>query len=178
SNPPGGTARDSHAAVGRQTTLADAGNPLPGQLSLISSMITLANTNKVGLVVKGRVGGYPRGFAYVGSNNFQSDKVAEVYTAAALQALAAPGSELTYTVVPKGAETRIGIDRDLDGVLDSDPTPCPADFDGNGMVEITDIFQFLAAWFALDPSADWNGNTIYDIGDIFAYLASWFAGCH
>jgi len=33
---------------------------------------------------------------------------------------AANGSELTYTCVPPGAGRRIGIDRDLDGVLDGD----------------------------------------------------------
>jgi hypothetical protein len=34
--------------------------------------------------------------------------------------MAAPGSELTLTVVPKGSEDRIGIDRDLDGAFDRD----------------------------------------------------------
>jgi hypothetical protein len=31
-----------------------------------------------------------------------------------------PGSELTFTVVRLGSETRIGIDRDSDGALDRD----------------------------------------------------------
>jgi YVTN family beta-propeller protein len=118
--PPGTASKDTHAAVGQQTTLVDASSPAAGQLALIASMITQANTNKVGLVVKGDQGGLPRGWAYV-SGSFRSDRASEpLLSSAALQALAAPGSELSYTVVPKGSETRIGIDRDLDGAFDRD----------------------------------------------------------
>ncbi len=35
-------------------------------------------------------------------------------------ALAAPGAEQTYTVVPRGAGWRMGVDRDADGYLDRD----------------------------------------------------------
>jgi len=118
--PPGPPSRDTHAAVGTQTTLRDASSPAPGQLTLIGDMIAQANANDVGLVVKGIQGGIPRGYAYVASNLFQSDRASELVTAAALQAAATPGSELTYTVVPRGTATRIGIDRDLDGCLDQD----------------------------------------------------------
>jgi hypothetical protein len=31
-----------------------------------------------------------------------------------------PGQELTYTCVPPGSGVRMGIDRDLDGILDGD----------------------------------------------------------
>jgi len=118
--PPGGTSKDAHAAVGAETTLVDAGNPEPGQLALIANMIAQADTKKVGLVVKGLQAGISRGYAYIGGGLFQSDRAAEIVTTAALQASAAPGSELTYTVVPRGTSTRIGIDRDLDGCLDRD----------------------------------------------------------
>jgi hypothetical protein len=118
--PPGGTSQDSHAAVGVGTTLVDVNNPDPGQLALIADMIAQADTKKVGLVVKGVQGGIARGYAYIGDGQLQSDRAAEIVTAAALQAGAAPGSELTFTVVPRGTATRIGIDRDLDGCLDRD----------------------------------------------------------
>jgi len=129
--PPGPPSLETHAAVGQQTTLISAASPEPGQLSLISTMLSLANTNKVGLVVKGIYAGQRRGFTYIGGNTFQSDRAGEAVAAAALQAAAAPGSELTYTVVFKGTETRIGIDRDLDGVLDGE-IPCFADFNQDG----------------------------------------------
>jgi len=57
------------------------------------------------------------------------------------------------------------------------PPPCRADFDGNGLVQVPDIFAFLSAWFALDPRADFNGIQGVNVPDIFAFLSAWFAGC-
>ena len=57
------------------------------------------------------------------------------------------------------------------------PPPCRADFDGNGQVQVPDIFAFLSAWFALDPRADFNGVLGVNVPDIFAFLSAWFAGC-
>ena len=54
---------------------------------------------------------------------------------------------------------------------------CGADFDGNGMVEVPDIFTFLAAWFAQDPQADVDGLPGVTVPDIFEFLSAWFAGC-
>jgi YVTN family beta-propeller protein len=183
--PPGPPSQDTQAAVGVQTTLVSAGNPDPGQLTLIASMISLANTNKVGLVVKGRQGGVQRGYTYVGSNTLQTDHAGVTITAAALQAAAAPGSELTYTVVPKGTETRIGIDRDLDGVLDFDETPPPApcgsaDFNNDGDVgtdaDIEAFFACLAGSCCdtcgtADFNADGDVGTDADIEAFFRVLA-------
>jgi hypothetical protein len=53
---------------------------------------------------------------------------------------------------------------------------CPADFDGNGQVEVADIFAFLAAWFAGEPAAFEFGGTP-GVPAIFAFLSAWFAGC-
>jgi hypothetical protein len=118
--PPGVASKDAHAAVGTQTTLVSVGSAPPAQLTLISSMVTLANANKVGLVAKGRNGGIARGWRYNGGGTWQSDRAAESLGTAALQAAAAAGSEITVTVVPLGSQTRIGIDRDLDAVFDRD----------------------------------------------------------
>ncbi|MFN0007297.1 MAG: YncE family protein, partial [Planctomycetota bacterium] len=118
--PPGSPSQDSHAAVGAQTTLQDASSPAPGQLTLIADMIAQANTKKVGLVVKGVRGGIPRGYTYVAPNLFESDRAGAMVTADRLQSSVTLGSELTYTVVPRGTATRLGIDRDLDGCLDQD----------------------------------------------------------
>src|SRR5205085_10637558 len=35
--------------------------------------------------------------------------------------------------------------------------PCVADFNGSGTVTVQDLFDFLGAWFSLDPRADING---------------------
>jgi hypothetical protein len=54
---------------------------------------------------------------------------------------------------------------------------CVADFDNNGDVQVPDIFAFLSAWFAQDPSADLDGTPGIAVPDIFAFLSLWFAGC-
>jgi len=118
--PPGTASLDTHAAVGRQTTLVDASSPAPGQLALIATMIGLADAGEVGLVVHGDQAGLQRGWTYVGGGTFQSDRSAETVTAAGLEASAQPGSERTYTVVVQGSEERLGNDRDGDGFFDRD----------------------------------------------------------
>jgi DNA-binding beta-propeller fold protein YncE len=117
---PGPSSKDSHAAVGRQTTIVDAQTASFDQLALIANLQNLANSNKIGLVVKGVQGGLARGYSFVPGGTFQSDRAAETLTFAVLLNAAEPGSELTWTAVPKGTEVRIGIDRDKDGHFDRD----------------------------------------------------------
>ena len=62
----------------------------------------------------------------------------------------------------------------LDGFTEP---PCRADFNGNGVVSVQDIFDFLTAWFAKDPYADVNANGAITVQDIFDFLSAWFAGC-
>ncbi|MBX3403138.1 MAG: hypothetical protein KF699_06965 [Phycisphaeraceae bacterium] len=57
------------------------------------------------------------------------------------------------------------------------PSACPADFDGNGTVEVADIFQFLSAWFASDPAADIDGTPGLQVSDIFVFLSHYFTPC-
>ncbi len=54
---------------------------------------------------------------------------------------------------------------------------CAADFDGNGVRQVADIFAFLNAWFAHDPDADVDGTPGIGVPDIFVFLSLWFAGC-
>ena len=56
-------------------------------------------------------------------------------------------------------------------------TSCPADFNCSGSLTAQDIFDYLNAWFALDPRADVNGSGGLDLQDTFDFLAAWFAGC-
>jgi DNA-binding beta-propeller fold protein YncE len=115
---PGVSSLDTPAAVGRQITINR-----PTLLPLISSMIALANSSPptVDLIVKGFENGQSRGWFYNRTNGlFQSDRLAETESPAALIALAAIGSEQTYTVVPLGSGWRQGIDEDAGGYLDRD----------------------------------------------------------
>lgn len=67
----------------------------------------------------------------------------------------------------------VSIDADLDGYPDE---CCPADYSGGGL-GFDDLFAFLNAWFAVDPSADFNNDFDITFQDIFDYLNAWFAGC-
>lgn len=141
--PPGGVSLDSHAAVGAQRTLRSPANA--AEQAWINQVLGFANTNKVGLVVKGRQGGLNRGYAWIaGQSAFQSDRASQSVSSSALWNAASAGSELTFTVVPRGSELRIGIDRDLDGVfdrdeLDSGTDPADANSHPGGCAAITPI---------------------------------------
>lgn len=54
---------------------------------------------------------------------------------------------------------------------------CPGDFNQDGRVTLTDIFDFLTAWFAHAKTADFNYNGQLDVLDIFDFLAAWFSKC-
>lgn len=137
--PPGVENRDTHAAVGRQETVR--GDTLK-QASRIPLMLTLADAMEVDVVVKGVVAADVRGWVYQGSNLFQADLPGELLSLNELLALAGAGAELTFTVVPFGSGTRIGIDRDEDGHLDTeeiqagsdpaDPESMPGEMEGAG----------------------------------------------
>ncbi len=178
--PPGPSSLDTHAAVGKQTTLVSQSSASAAQLALISTFVNLADSGRVGLVVKGVQAGVQRGWAYVGANTFQSDRAGQTVSAAALQASAAPGSELTYTVVPKGTETRIGIDHNLNGCLDADERvicACPSDFDQNGFVNGDDFDGFSQAFELGFSTADFNGDGFVNGDDFDAFVDAFYAGC-
>ncbi|MBM3984185.1 MAG: hypothetical protein FJ296_00610 [Planctomycetes bacterium] len=124
--PPGTASQDAHAAVGRQSTLASPAGAA-GQLALIDQLLTIADAGKVGVIAKGVAGGLARGWRYEGAGAWQSDRAAEDTTTAALKAGAGAGTEVTFTVVPKLSQTRLGIDRDLDGYLDRDELDAGSD---------------------------------------------------
>lgn len=54
---------------------------------------------------------------------------------------------------------------------------CPADFDNSGVVEVSDIFAYLAAWFSMDAAAEWDGEEGITVADLLEYLTQWFGGC-
>jgi hypothetical protein len=184
----GPPARDTHAAVGMQVTIdGEEGGAVA--LDLIDDMLTLADAAAVGVVVKGVQDDIQRGYAYFGAGNFQSDRAAESLTAAALANSAASDNELTYTVVPFGTETRIGIDRDSDGFFDqderdagsdpADPESTPndiipdGDFDNDGDVDLVDFGQFQLCYTGAGAGpvsppcnlADFDGDGDVDLVD-------------
>ncbi len=54
---------------------------------------------------------------------------------------------------------------------------CPADLDGNGVLDADDFFFYLDLFSSGDPRADITGNGVIDANDFFAYLDLFAAGC-
>ncbi len=67
--------------------------------------------------MKGSVDGAERGWVRESSGLFRDD-LGHSSTDATVRALAKTDGPLTYTCAPPGSGRRMGIDRDLDGVLD------------------------------------------------------------
>ena len=156
------------------------------------SKLSYCQRRQVGaLIVKGRVNGQARGWM-LQNGAFRSDRLSEATLApAALLALAASGSELTYTLVPAGSQTRLGIDRDLDGFFDRDeldrgsdpanaasvPQPCIADISPavrDGVVNGGDLGALLSAWGSAGIT-DLNGDGITNAADLAMLLSAWGA---
>ena len=57
------------------------------------------------------------------------------------------------------------------------PLGCAADFTGDGVLDIFDVFAFLDAYAAMDPAADFTGEGTFDIFDVFGFLDVFNAGC-
>ncbi len=54
---------------------------------------------------------------------------------------------------------------------------CPADLNGDGILDLTDVQAFIAAFLAADPLADITGDGVLDLADVQAFIASFLAGC-
>ncbi|HKK51391.1 MAG TPA: thrombospondin type 3 repeat-containing protein, partial [Myxococcota bacterium] len=90
-----------------------------------ASLVLGGNVTECDLVVKGTVGGSPKGWVkQAGSTSFRDDENV-VIADADLRNLATTEGPLTYTAVPPGSGQRMGIDRDEDTQLDGLDN-CPA----------------------------------------------------
>jgi hypothetical protein len=138
--------QDTHAAVGAQLTMDDMNKNDLNAIALLTEMMTLADAEQdvtpgpeVGLVAKGLQAGVQRGYVYVGDSTFQADRWNETRTADSLRLSAAAGAELTFTVVPRGTEIRIGVDRDQDGFLDRDELDACSDPEDFASIPAADL---------------------------------------
>jgi YVTN family beta-propeller protein len=178
----------THAGVGVQSTLVSVSLAQPSQIALLDQMQTIAASGAVDLVAKGTVAGLARGWVLTSGTSWQSDRAAESVTSTQLRALAAIGSELTFTMVPAGSGTRIGIDRDLDGYFDRDeldagsdpadpnsvPGACAGDFNNDGIVDGADLATMLGQW-GQTGSGDLDNSGTVDAADLALFLGDW--GC-
>jgi DNA-binding beta-propeller fold protein YncE len=113
--------------VGQQVTL-DAGNAgvvgpridvmIARAGTAFDSLVLGGTVTECDLVVKGSVAGAPRGWVLDTGLDLFLDDVGGNLSDAALRLLAASEGSLTYTCVPPGSGTRMGINRDRDLPLD------------------------------------------------------------
>ena len=54
---------------------------------------------------------------------------------------------------------------------------CPADFQGDGVVNFFDISRYIAAYASNDQLADMTGDNDVDVNDILEFLKNYSAGC-
>lgn len=115
-------------AVGyaRTLTAENVGTaPAQSDWSLLQAQAAAGNVDLIG---KGTIDGQLRGLLYrPPTDDYQSDHTGVgPFTRAQLQTRIGGGDTLTIMGVPAGSGRRMGIDRDSDGTLDSDPLPPPA----------------------------------------------------
>ena len=141
--------------VGQQVTLdASNGGVVNSRIDLMltqaqvffDSLMLGGGVTECDVVVKGSVGGVPRGWRFDSSSGLYEDDLGSSISDASLRALASSEGPLTFTAVPPGSGRRIGIDRDRDTLLDGVETdtgvflgpgdtgtnPALADTDGDG----------------------------------------------
>jgi hypothetical protein len=114
-------------AVGFQVTFDGTSNPT-GE-SQVDTLRTVWTTNRCDIIAKGRIGGQPRGWYYVGGDQWDPDHASEsnLSTAALIALATSPATAITITGVPKGSGERMGIDRDRDGYPDADELDAGSD---------------------------------------------------
>lgn len=151
---PGPPSKDSHAAVGKQVNLVTATNPLLDQL------VSLADSGAVDLIADTPNESGRQGWVYDrASTLMQGDSNNATLSVAELRAQASSTTPQTWTVVPSGLGIRLGIDRNMDGLLNAEE---PQQSLNGG---------FSGAWF--DPEHNGEGLLIEIISDDLA-VVYWF----
>ncbi len=93
---------------------------------------------------------------------------------------------LTNLIQMRVSVTDAGADTTVEGGFDAfsvasevcnQGSGCPADIDGNGVLDFFDVSAFLSAYGAMDPSADFDGNGSFDFFDVSGFLAAFADGC-
>ena len=173
----------THASVGAQATM---GGGASNGSTRRNQLVTIANAGSSQLTARAVVNGVERGYLYQ-NGSFQTDITGETRTLADLDAMAASGTVVTYTLLPNGTGMRV-LDRDNDGFRDGDERAgCsnPADpastpigtcrYDiagGNHVIDGQDLATLLGNWGG--PGAgDLNCDGTVGGADLAIMLNSW-----
>lgn len=131
-------------AVGFTRTITAANLNSAGVAADWALLQSQAAAGNIDLIGKGTIDGKRRGLIYrTATSDYQTDKTGlGPFTRAQLQQKLQAGDTLTFTGVPFGSGVRMGIDRDLNGELDSDGPP------------FTTYSEWLNYWLAPAEVAD------------------------
>lgn len=88
--------------------------------------------------------------------------------------------QLRFTASDEGADTQSVVEAGVDAIMVSavdcdDVNPCPADVNGDGVVNINDLLGAIADWGLSDSPADLNGDGTVNIADLLAMIGAWGA---
>ncbi len=189
--PPGEPSLDTPTAVGTQVTLTGAPSGTPA--TTIATLLTLANANKLGLIIKQPDGaGVVSGYAYSGGNVWRTDTQGVTVAHATLIASGTLARPLTLTAVVRGAEERMGVDRDGDGWFDADERrvctdgsnpasfpggPGSVDVNGDLFVDFFDYGDFVTAFETGTSLGDFNADGFIDFFDYDGFVTAFETGC-
>ena len=67
----------------------------------------------------------------------------------------------------------VSLATDIEVFEEAGPDPCPADINGDNVVDVLDLLAVLAAWGAAGGPEDINGDGIVDVLDLLALLGAW-----
>ncbi|MEM9603873.1 MAG: putative Ig domain-containing protein [Pseudomonadota bacterium] len=115
--------QDSHAALGRQHTVR--GTPSLADRQRINTLVGYASHPHLALVAKRHDGTRWFGYRYDAGTGFVPDRAGAVAVTVDQLVDASSAGSLTVTLVMAGTESRVGVDRDFDTVLDGDDNTPP-----------------------------------------------------
>jgi hypothetical protein len=64
---------------------------------------------------------------------------------------------------------------DIELLAFAEAQTCPADLDGDGTVDVSDLLALLAAWGEIGVPADLNGDGVVEVSDLLLLLGAWGA---